>query len=425
MKSIGFIGLGTMGLPMARNLLRQGYNVSVYNRNIEKANALTARGAKTAVSPADLAGSVDVLITMVSDDQAIKAIYYDADGIMEGLRAGTAIIDCSTISPSLSRQLYHDLQSHGVDFLDAPVTGSKPAAEQAALTFMVGGALPVFNKHQDVFKAMGRKLLYMGPSGSGSEAKLAHNAIVGINVAALAEGVALAAKAGIDPEAFLELVQSGGAASKMSEMKGPKILNRDFSVQFSLELMLKDLTLASRMSDQLGVPMPSLNTAKTLYQIADQKGLGPHDLSSVLLAYEDWMNQEVRITTAKDETNLTTDDRRRSIRVPMHIKLQLSVHQWEQEGAFTGQHIEGELYDLSDSGLQISSAFPLAQDMFVVIHFPNEADLPPITGKIIRVETDQDRFRYGCMISGLPPHTRLKLEAYITSKLQEQQANLM
>ncbi|PYI52973.1 NAD(P)-binding domain-containing protein [Paenibacillus flagellatus] len=428
MKKIGFIGLGTMGLPMAANLLRKGYPLTVYNRTADKNAELLRLGAEAAATPAEAARDADVLITMLSNDTAIRQTFYDPNGIMEGIRPGLTVIDCSTISPHTSKTLHAELAEHAVDFLDAPVTGSKPAAESGTLLFMVGGSEEALQEHRDVFEAMGSRIVYMGASGSGSYAKLAHNTMVGINAIGFVEGMALAAKANVDLEKFYEIVQAGGAASKQAELKGPKILNRDFATQFSMQLMHKDLRLASQLTDQLQLTAPLLNLAKNIYEMGLSKGLGELDLSAIVQCYEEWMDKTVETCKreeAQPDALLTKQDlnieRRRSVRVPMNIRLLLSVYQWEQEGAFSGQNIEGTLYDLSDSGLQLTSHFPLAQDMFVVIHFPQEAGLPPITARIIRVFSDGGLFRYGCMLSGLPPYTRIKLEEYIQLKLQLQE----
>jgi 3-hydroxyisobutyrate dehydrogenase len=178
-------------------------------------------------------------------------------------------------------------------FLDAPVTGSKPAAEAGMLVFMVGGSAETALAIEPVLLAMGRKVIPMGPSGSGAVAKLAHNTVVGINTAALMEGFAIAAKGGIDGGSFLELIQSGGAASKAAELKGSKLLEQDYSVQFALELMLKDLRLSSVLSDKLGVPTPLLEAAKSLYQVGDAAGHGPLDLSAVAKVYEQWIGRVI------------------------------------------------------------------------------------------------------------------------------------
>ncbi|RKN82135.1 NAD(P)-binding domain-containing protein [Paenibacillus ginsengarvi] len=426
MKKIGFIGLGTMGQPMAANLLRKGFTLTVYNRTKEKTAELLRLGAAVAETPADAAKDTDVLITMLSNDTAIRQTFYDPKGIMEGIRPGMTVIDCSTISPHMSKTLQAELADHGVHFLDAPVTGSKPAAVSGTLLFMVGGSEEALNEQRDVFEAMGSRIVHMGPSGSGSYTKLAHNTMVGINALGFIEGMALAAKANVDLTKFYEIVMAGAASSKQAELKGPKILNRDFSTQFSMQLMHKDLRLATQLTDQLQVTAPLLNLAKNVYEMGLSKGVGEQDLSAIVHCYEEWMDKTIESSEQQDlqpEALLTAQDlnieRRRSVRVPMNIRLLLSVYEWEQEGAFSGQNIEGTLYDLSDSGLQVTSTFPLAQDMFIVIHFPQEAELPPITARIIRIFSEGGLFRYGCMLSGLPPYTRIKLEEYIQMKLQE------
>ncbi|MUT67557.1 NAD(P)-dependent oxidoreductase [Paenibacillus sp. NEAU-GSW1] len=290
---IGFIGLGVMGLGMAANLLRKGYDVTVFNRTPGKAGELAALGAKEASSPAVIAASSDIVITMISNDDAIRAVYFGENGIIGALRSGATVIDSSTISPELARELAASAAEKGAHFLDAPVTGSKPAAEGGTLVFMVGGDADVLSKAEDVLLAMGRKILHMGANGSGSTAKLAHNTIVGINTVGLVEGMAIAASGGIDGKAFLELVQSGGAASRTAELKGDKILDSNYDVQFSLALMLKDLRLSSVLSDGLKVPTPMLEAAKSQLQIGDAMGLADFDMSVVAKAYEQWIGRKI------------------------------------------------------------------------------------------------------------------------------------
>lgn len=293
MMKIGFIGLGVMGMGMAANLLRKGFEVVVYNRTPGKAEPLLALGASELESPADVARAAQIIITMISNDAAIREVYFGENGIFAGARAGITLIDSSTISPTLAKELAAAADTIGAVFLDAPVTGSKPAAEGGTLVFMAGGDAGKIEDVQDVLLAMGRKVIPMGPSGSGSIAKLAHNTIVGINVVALAEGMAIAASGGIDGSSFVELVQSGGAASRAAEMKGPKLLEGNYDVQFSLELMLKDLRLSSALSDSLHVPTPLLEATKSLFQIGDAMGLSQLDMSSVGQAYEQWIGRKL------------------------------------------------------------------------------------------------------------------------------------
>lgn len=294
MTTIGFIGLGIMGKPMAANLLKKGFEVVVYNRSVDKAHELAALGAEVAASPAEAAGEADVVITMLSTDQVVLDTAFGENGIVHGLRPGQTVIDCSTVSPETSRKLYDEFGSHLVDFLDAPVTGSQPAAEGGTLVFMVGGRKEVLEEQRHVFEAMGSRIVYMGPSGSGSYTKLAHNTIVGINALALMEGMSIAAKAGLAPELFLDVVQAGAANSRQAELKGPKILNRDFSSQFSLQWMLKDLLLAGKVANSFQMPAPMLHNATNIFQMGLAKGLGEHDLSAVIQCYEEWMHQQVQ-----------------------------------------------------------------------------------------------------------------------------------
>jgi 3-hydroxyisobutyrate dehydrogenase-like beta-hydroxyacid dehydrogenase len=419
MKSIGFIGLGIMGGPMTANLLRKGYAVTVYNRNAAKLDEYKKLGADIVSTPAEVARTVDVLFTMVSDNQAIEEIYFGEEGITFGLRPGLIVFDCSTVSPEVSRRLHTELAMHYVDFFDAPVTGSQLSAIEGILNFMVGGNKELLEENKSILLAMGKNVHHMGGAGTGSQTKLALNTIVGINMAGFIEGLAIAAKSGINLETFVELVQTGGAHSRIAEMKNAKILDRDFSADFSLKHMLKDLHLAGNQAALLQLPTPLLKTVESLYRISLSKGLGDLDMSALVHNYEDWMHHQVSRKKIEIKNTPAADNRRRNVRVPLDIKLQVSIYQWENEGSFSGQTVEAALDDLSESGMQITSKIPLAKDMFIVIHFPMEAELPPITGKIIRIERKEHIFNYGCLISGMAPPTKKKLEAYIQKKIEQ------
>ncbi|MVO98705.1 NAD(P)-dependent oxidoreductase [Paenibacillus lutrae] len=293
MKRIGFIGMGTMGKPMALNLVRKGYPVTVYNRSTDKTDELARAGASVAATPAEAAAQADVVFTMLSNDSVVEDAFYGENGVLRSVKDGVTVIDSSTISPSLSQRLHADLGARNASFLDAPVTGSKPAAEAATLVFMVGGDRDVFEGQHALLSELGSKVLYMGPSGSGSYAKLAHNTIVGINAIGLMEGLSIATKAGLAPEQFLQIVQAGSAGSKQAELKGPKIIERDFSNQFSLKLMLKDLLLASELTGKFQLPAPALHAATTVFQMGLSKGLGEEDLAAAIQCYEEWMHERV------------------------------------------------------------------------------------------------------------------------------------
>ena len=294
MKKVALLGLGTMGFPMAINLLRAGYELTVYNRTVAKGQPLVEQGAKQVLTPAEAAQSVDYVITMVSDDASIHSIYDGEQGLLASLKPGTIVIDCSTVSPSLAKRLAADCETRGAKFLDAPVTGSKPAAEAGTLTFMIGGDAEVLEQSMAVFQAMGTRIVHMGPNGSGAITKLAHNTIVGINNVALAEGFSIVSKAGVNPTAFLEVVQNGSANSKAADLKGHKIINGDFDNQFSLQLMLKDLKLASVLTDNMQLPTPMLELAKSMFQAGQTAGYGPEDLCSVVKVYEQWIGHSIQ-----------------------------------------------------------------------------------------------------------------------------------
>ncbi|MGG4192391.1 MULTISPECIES: NAD(P)-dependent oxidoreductase [unclassified Paenibacillus] len=287
------LGLGTMGAPMAANLLSKGFEVAVYNRSTDKTVPLVEQGATAVHLPREAAAQSDVVITMVSDDSSIEAIYYGEDGVLAAVRSGHIVIDCSTISPSLVQQLAAACAERGAQFLDAPVTGSKPAAVDGTLVFMVGGEETALQQAMPVLEAMGRMIVHMGPNGSGSITKLAHNTIVGINNAALAEGFAMVSKAGVNPEAFLQVVRNGSAGSKAAELKGEKIIAGNFDNQFSLQLMLKDLKLASVLTDTIQSPTPMLEVAKSLFQMGQTAGFGEEDLCSLVKIYEQWIGHPI------------------------------------------------------------------------------------------------------------------------------------
>jgi len=293
MRQIGFIGLGTMGAPMASNLLREGFQVTVYNRTASKSEPLEKEGAQTASTPHAAAEGKDVIITMISNDDSIREVFYGQDGILNALKPGAVVIDSSTISTGLVREIAAAVEERGGHFLDAPVTGSKPAAIEGTLVFMVGGSADVIEANRDIFDTLGKKLLHMGDNGSGAAAKLAHNTMVGIHNVALAEGFAIAVKSGVPADKFLELVTNGSAGSRQAELKGRKIIDNDFSNQFSLALMLKDLKLASALSDSTGVPTPMLGLAKSLFQAGFTQGYGDEDLSAVVKTYEQWIGQKM------------------------------------------------------------------------------------------------------------------------------------
>ncbi|WP_163538440.1 NAD(P)-dependent oxidoreductase [Gracilibacillus sp. YIM 98692] len=294
MNKIGFIGLGTMGLPMAGHLLKNDYKVIAYNRTRHKADSLGKQGAFIASSPEEVAKKSDIVFTMLTADQAVEEVYLGEKGIIKGIHAGLIVVDSSTISPNTSKKVADNLLNEGIEMLDAPVTGSEPQAIEGILTFMVGGKKEIYEKCEPLFYVMGKQAYYMGENGSGSYTKLANNTMGAINLLSFSEAITMAAKAGVDPELFIKVVSGGGARSGMADNKGPKVLNRDFSPHFMTDLIYKDLGLAADVAKELELPTPVLSLVKEMFQMARAKGYGAEDMSAVIKCYEELAGIEVK-----------------------------------------------------------------------------------------------------------------------------------
>ncbi|WP_284645792.1 NAD(P)-dependent oxidoreductase [Paenibacillus silviterrae] len=296
---IAFIGLGTMGKPMAMNLHKAGFSLIVYNRNRDRTREFeTLSNVELASSPQEAAAQAEIVITMLTDDQAVEEVYLGEKGILSACKEAAKskpriVVDCSTIYPVTSQRLAEQLAVCGVEMLDAPVTGSEPQAIEGVLTFIVGGSQEAYEACSPLFEAMGKKAVYMGPSGSGANAKLANNMLVAANLTALAESLTIVQKSGGDPELFLEVLSGGGGRSGMAEMKGPKILQRDFTAQFMAQLMFKDLKLAGRLAESLEVPVPMQAAVQQIFQIACNSGWGTEDMSAIAKCYEAWASTTI------------------------------------------------------------------------------------------------------------------------------------
>jgi 3-hydroxyisobutyrate dehydrogenase len=294
MKRIGFIGLGLMGFPMADNLLKAGYELTVFNRSTQKAESFGSKGAKVAYSPAEVAQHSEVIFTMLSTDQAVEEVVFGENGIINEAASGKIVIDCSTVSPKTSTKLAQELGKLGVEVLDAPVTGSTPQAIDGALSFLVGGKKDIFERCLPLFDVMGKKAYYLGENGAGSYTKLANNSLCAINLLAMAESIVMVTKSGIDPAMFVEIVSNGGGRSGMMENNAPKIINRDFQPNFTASLMHKDLMLATELANELKIPVPVLSSVKEMFQVAKARGYGDEDVRSVVKCYEEWAGVEVK-----------------------------------------------------------------------------------------------------------------------------------
>lgn len=284
---VGFIGLGIMGRPMARNLLKAGYPLVVHNRSRGAVDELAAAGAKPAGSPREVAGQCEVLITMLPNSPDVEAVALGPDGIIEGARLGLIYADMSTISPLVSQKVGRALEARGVRMLDAPVSGGEKGAVEGTLSIMVGGERAVFDEVLPVFQAMGRTITYLGPLGSGGFTKLANQIIVALNLTALAEALTLARKAGLDREATLRALAGGLAGSRCLEQKTPNYLSGSYQPGFKVDLHYKDLGLIMEAARALGVPVPTTAVVQELFSALRVKGRGGLDHSAIITLLED------------------------------------------------------------------------------------------------------------------------------------------
>ena len=277
---LGLIGLGLMGEPMGMNLIKAGYPLTVWNRTASRANELVTMGAKLAASAKEVAVASDVLITMVSDPPALESVLWGSgnndSGALSGLRPGSTYIDSSTVSPALARKIAKACSERGVRFLDAPVTGGDWGAKKGELLFMIGGDAETLKEAEPILSIMGKKLFHLGPNGAGQTIKLAMNAILALQVDALAEALALTTRAGIPGEKLVEVLQSSMARSGVLDVKAPNLLKGEYVPSFPLRLMHKDLGLALDLANQLGVALPATAAAREIY--SSVKGAAKEDL---------------------------------------------------------------------------------------------------------------------------------------------------
>lgn len=295
MAKLGFIGLGIMGDPMARNLLKAGHEVALWSKTPGKAEAAASAGAGTVhATPAAVAAASDCIFYCVGDSAMSRETAIGKDGLIEGAKPGTVIADASTISPAESREIGRTLAAKGIHFLDAPCTGSKPGAEAATLTFMIGGDKAVFESVKPYFEAMGKLFYYCGGPGMGLQAKLTQNLILANIMEAFNEGMVLATKAGIAPEMMLDILNNSAAKSGLVAFKAPYILDRNFMTNFSTKWMHKDVSMALDSARAEGVPMPLTSVTQQMFQAALAKGYGDMDFCSTIKVYEEFAGVEVK-----------------------------------------------------------------------------------------------------------------------------------
>jgi 2-hydroxy-3-oxopropionate reductase len=284
---IGFIGLGIMGRPMAKNLLKAGYPVVVHSRSRGPVDELVKAGATAAGSPREVAGKAEVLITMLPNSPDVEAVALGANGIIEGAGAGLVFVDMSTISPIVSQKVGQALAAKGVSMLDAPVSGGEKGAIDGALSIMVGGDKAVFERVLPIFQAMGKTITLLGPLGFGGFTKLANQIIVAVNLTALGEALTLGKKAGLDRELLLQALAGGLAGSKCLDQKKANYLSGAYTPGFKVDLHYKDLGLIMESARALGVPLPTTAVVQELFSALRVKGRGGLDHSGVITLLED------------------------------------------------------------------------------------------------------------------------------------------
>jgi len=295
MAKLGFLGLGLMGYPMARNLLRAGHQVALWSNTLSKAKQLAGEGKGVACdSPSQVAEQSDFIFLCVGDTKMSEDVLTGENGVIDGAKPESVVADASTIAPSASREIGRKLGSKGIQYLDAPCTGSTPGAIAGSLTFMIGGDRAVYEKTKPFLEIMGKQFYYCGESGAGLEAKLTQNLILSNILQAFNEGIVLSTKAGIDPDLMLEILNNSAAKSGLISYKAPFVLKRDFTTNFSTKWMHKDVGLALDSAQEKGIPLPLTSLTHQMFQAAISEGYGELDMCSTIQVLEHWAGVEVK-----------------------------------------------------------------------------------------------------------------------------------
>jgi len=298
--TLGFLGLGIMGYPMALNLLRAGHSLAVWSNTAAKARRLAeAEKAEFCATPKQVAEAAEIVFLCVGDTAMSERVTLGPDGILDGVRAGSIVADCSTVAPSYARRAAAALAEKGAHFLDTPVTGSKPGAEGGTLTIMVGGDAAIYEKLKPYLEPMGKQVYYCGGIGLGLHAKLTQNLILSNLLQAFNEGLVLATRAGVDPELMIEILNNSAARSGMISFKAPYVLRRDFSTNFSTRWMHKDIGLMLETGAELGVPLPLTGLTRQLVQVAISEGYADEDMCSTIKVLEKIAGVEVKSISKK------------------------------------------------------------------------------------------------------------------------------
>jgi 2-hydroxy-3-oxopropionate reductase len=289
-EKIGFIGLGVMGDPMARNLLDAGHTLVVHSRSPEPVEALAEAGAETASGPREVAEQTNVVITMLPDSPAVEAVVLGEDGVLAGASEGDLLIDMSTIHPMVSVAVAEAAGERGVAALDAPVSGGDVGAQQGALSIMVGGEEDAFERARPIFEVLGKTITHVGDAGAGQVVKACNQVVVAITIAAVSEALVLGEKAGVDPELILDVLGGGLAQNKVMEMRRSNFLEHDFTPGFRIDLHHKDLDIALGSGDEFGVPLPVTSLVQQHMRALRAKGHGGDDHSGLIQLVEEMAN---------------------------------------------------------------------------------------------------------------------------------------
>lgn len=293
-KKISYLGLGTMGNGMASNLLKAGYQLTVWDRTSEKCRPFARKGARVAQTPADAVHDADLVMYSVTDDTAVEKVVFGEDGILSAITAGQIAVDMSTVLPETSLKEQEAYAKRGADFVDAPVFGSKNESAKAKLWVLAAGKKEVFEKVKPVLEKLSQTVHYLGKNGNATAMKLVGNLIVALELEALAEGFVLARKAGLDLKAVMEILRVADFRSPLLVSNGENILKRDFSTYFALQLMLKDANLLQQFSERLGSPIPALRVVRQNLTDAVALGFGKENASAVIKALERKAGVEVK-----------------------------------------------------------------------------------------------------------------------------------
>ena len=290
---IGFIGLGIMGKPMSKNLIKAGYELIVSNHSPQAAKELAELGAVVMETPKEMAAAADVIITMLPNSPQVKEVALGENGLLEGAKKGSVLIDMSSIAPLASREIAAALEKAGMEMLDAPVSGGEPKAVDGTISVMVGGKQEVFDRYKDILQAMAGSVVRTGEIGAGNATKLANQIIVAVNIAGLSEALVLASKVGVDPELVYQAIRGGLAGSTVLDAKAPLILDRKFDPGFRIKLHVKDLQNVLDTSHEVGVSLPMTAGIMEIMQALKADGLGEEDHCSVVKYYEQLAHTKV------------------------------------------------------------------------------------------------------------------------------------